>query len=462
MASRLFPIKRHPQEKEEDVRTYGLMVLGEAYRQEGTTRTPSTGVDRRNYPSNYVSDMITGQVWNIESLPDRGKVARYDPQGYNIVWGIANAVYDPWFRFVDPETGDEIMQDVQAELERLEAQKWLRLAYGYERAYGWSWLRVALVSQTDYRIDTMEHDDVDVTFMLDSFSPEDAEVVHLDKYGRPDKLRLYLPSDTGEKNSKYEEEDTTGYMLMRTRPYDRSYKGLPATGPCWDYMTYLRLIFNSIANYSQKIGLGAFIIKTKSAMTAELKASIEAMAKDLSTNRYALIDGRFIESLEFAGAQASSINFGEFIAVLMDQVAAGSMIPKDILTGASAGAISGSELNSKEAYGMVSKEQSKQNRYVRELVYRLGYTETNYLIEWNTRYATDEKEAADIEVAKVNSNIGRLQYMKLNEVRALVNLPPCDGGDESPNAQPDFSIGVKGQQPDKEEDKNNNPEGKNT
>jgi len=458
----LFPIRKTPTEPEQDVRTYGLLVMGEDYRQEGTTRTPSSGVDRRNYPTNFVSEMITGQVWDVESLADRGKVARYDPQGYNIVWGIANAVYDPWFKFIDPDTKEEIMQDVQAELERLDAQKWLKLAYGYERAYGWSWLRVALVSATDYRVDTLQHDTVDVQFMLDAFNPEDAKVIALDENGIPSLLQLHLPSDTGETKSRYEEEPTKTWILMRTRPYDRSYKGMPATGSSWDYMAYLRLIFNSIANYSQKIGLGAFVIKTRSAMTSELKAAIENMAKDLSSNRYALIDGRFIESLDFVGASASSINFGEFINVLMDQVAAGSMIPKDILTGASAGAISGSELNSKEAYGMVSKEQTKQNRYVRELVYRLGYTETNYLIEWNTRYATDEKEAADVEVAKVNANIGRLQFMTLNEVRARENLENVEGGDESPNAQPDFSIGMKEQRPNKDENQNQNPEGKNT
>jgi len=288
-----------------------------------------------------------------------------------------------------------IMEDVQEELTALQAKKWLTLALAFERSQGNSWLRVVPVSDTDYRVDTFGYDS-GVGFMLDVFNPENTEVKAWDNFGRPSILQLTIPDGKGEGGTRTIEEPASDFILIRTRPYDRSHKGLPATAPAWDYMTYLRLIFNSIGNYSQKIGLGAFIIKTKVAMSTELKAAMVAMAKDLSTNRYALVDGRLVDEFKFEGAAASSINFGEFIDAMMDQVAAGAMIPKAILTGTAAGAITGSEVNSKEAYATIAKIQAQMEPYVRELVSRLGYDQ-DYDISWNTRYASDEKEQAAVE-----------------------------------------------------------------
>ena len=454
------PAKKAPPEE----KTFGLVVLGD-YRQETTVRTPQTGVDRRNYPTNFVSDMILEQVWDRESASDRAKVALYDPQGFNMTFGVASAVWDPWFKFVAVDSpSDEIMQDVQAELTALQAKKWLTLALAFERSQGNSWMRVVPVKNEDYRVDTVGHDS-ETVFMLDVFNPENAVVKTKDSNGKPTVLELTVSSGTGEGGMKAIPEPADDFILFRTRPFDRSHRGLPATAPAWDYMTYLRLIFNSISNYAQKIGLGAFIIHTKVAMSTELKTAMIAMAKDLSTNRYALVDGRLIEKFEFQGAAASSVNFGEFIDAMMDQVAAGAMIPKAILTGTAAGAITGSEVNSKEAYATIAKIQSQMEPYIRELVRRLGY-EQEYAISWNTRYASDEKEQAAVEVSHVSAQATRLKYMTMNEVRALDDLAETADGDKSPAEVKDFSIGVsgfekRGQTPE-QQGKNRNPGGSQT
>lgn len=435
----------------------------EENRQEATTRVPAY-TDRRNEPTNYSSNMITGAVWNISEESDQGLVGRYDPLGYNITFGFARSVYDPWFKFVDPEDkSKEIMKDVQDELRRLDAKKWFTLALAYERIYGYSYMRVVNVGRTDYRVDTMSYDEGS-DWILDVFSPEHVKVGTYDDFGRPKTLLLTLPDGTAEGGTKVVEEPASDFIIFRTRPVDRSHKGLPATAPSWDYMAYLRLTFNSIANYAQKIGLGAFVVISKGPLKSELSDSIRNTAQSLNTNKYALFDAKYIEDIKFVGAAGSSVNFQDFINAFLQQAAAGAMIPKNILTGDSTGSIAGSEIGSQEAYTSIIREQGEQVRYIREVVYKLGFRGKDYLIEWNTRYATDEKEKAQVEVTHVSANVARLQYMTINEVRALDNLPPIEGGDEPPSTddyKASFDISERPKGPEQLE-QTHNPQGANT
>ena len=89
----------------------------------------------------------------------------------------------------------------------------------------------------------------------------------------------------------------------------------------------------------------------------------------------------------------------------------------------------------------------------------MGYN-GDYEIDWNTRYATDEKEQAEIEVAHTSANVAKMQYMTVNEVRALEGLGPTEGGDEILSLKDPFAVNIEEPTGPEKQEQTRNPEGK--
>jgi hypothetical protein len=187
-----------------------------------------------------------------------------------------------------------------------------------------------------------------------------------------------------------------------------------------------------------KIGLGALLVRVRK-LTEEDKVALEAAMKDFSTKRFLLFDKR-VEEFGFVGASGSAVNFDDYIDSVLDQIAAGTDVPKTILTGQEQGAITGAELNNKALYATINKIQQSVEPYVREVIARFGYTEEDYVISWNTRFAHDELEKAQIRVLNAQADEAEARIEQMSQG----NLP----GD----------IRVRMQTPEAQE-KTNNPSG---
>jgi len=173
------------------------------------------------------------------------------------------------------------------------------------------------------------------------------------------------------------------------------------------------------------------------------------------------LDPAIIESVEFVGAEGSTTDFENHIKILLERIAAGASIPKDVLIGATAGAISGSEVNVKALFQAINSIQQSIEPYIRELMSRLGYNE-DYEIDWNVRYAHDEEQRSKIDMNNAQTLAIRSSWLTKNEIRAIEGLPAMEGGDELKKPV-DFSVGVSGlsdkeQTPD-EREQTRNPNG---
>jgi len=403
-------------------------------RQEASARLwPTTAY--KNTPPSFVSDFITEGAWNRDNMQHRGKMSRRNACAYNMTAGLANNTWDDGFKFVskdDPE--QEIMQEVLKELERMEHLKYMALAHAGELTYGQTFLFVGKEDDEDLRVGEIQPKNGPRVANFDVFTPETYEITKWDDIGKPLEFDVLVHTNAGDNTKEYQKFPikTEDCISFRRGQFDRSYKGTPITYPCWNALVGLELLFHSVTTYAMKVGLGALILTTKGAISSDDLASAKDAMEDLSVSRVGVVPGRAVEKLEYIGASGSSVNFDVYIDAFLDQIAAGSKIPRDVLTGSSAGAITGSEVNSRALYAVIQGEQTRQEPRIREVVRRMGYESDDYDIMWNVRYATDEKQQAEIRALNAQA--------EMLEAQAKFASEP-------------INVSMK------DEDKNNNPAG---
>jgi len=195
----------------------------------------------------------------------------------------------------------------------------------------------------------------------------------------------------------------------------------------------------------KKFGLGVWLWTIKGGMSTELKDSMEDTFQNMSGKRAVIAESDKVNEVQWIGPNqtgiAGVVQASDFILGL---IAAGSGIPKDIYTGVSAGAITGSEINNKALYATISKIQSDVTPYVLETIRRMGYDIDDMVIEWNTRYATDELEQAQIRQLNADAHIKEKQ---------------AEDGDPLTNFSKAFGGGGGNQPALKDQTQNNNPAG---
>jgi hypothetical protein len=192
-------------------------------------------------------------------------------------------------------------------------------------------------------------------------------------------------------------------------------------------------------------------------MTEDMKAKMDASFEDISTKRALAINPSDITKIEFIGPSSGTTNFESHLDSCMKRVAAGTGIPKDVLIGATAGAITGSEINVKSLYATISQIQQSIEPMIRELVRRMGYSD-DFEIEWNTRFAYDEEQEAKIDNYRAQTLQIKSAWMTKNEIRAESGLDPIEGGDQT---KQDITIGVAGLKTPDQQQQTRNPQGVN-
>jgi hypothetical protein len=162
-------------------------------------------------------------------------------------------------------------------------------------------------------------------------------------------------------------------------------------------MTYLRESIDAMVWSHKKHGTGVYFWWLRGGLSTELKAAIEDTVKGSSGRRAITIERGDVEDVEWKGppmgGTTSIVQGAEFTLGL---ISAATDIPVDVYTGVSAGAITGSEINNKALYATISKIQSDIEPYILELIRRMGYEVGDMVLEWNTRYATDELQQAQV------------------------------------------------------------------
>lgn len=368
------------------------------FRSEGWQRLYDYNSDT-TAPLSFVSDLVSGQYTDKDVDANLLKVAWEDPIANRICVLLAQNVFDDWFvlKRKNAETGEleehPDNQQIQDEFTRMDAKHHFTEALIGERIFG----RTALVFNFNLHREDVVGNGYQVA-TLDVFTPENMTIpteAYDPDTGEPKHIVIYPNATNENKSLPIPWKDVQWWC---TRPKGRSYDGYSAMHPVWDLMTYLRESLDAMSWAHKKFGLGIWMWYIKGGLSTELAASIEAALKDINTRRAMVAETDKVDKVEWQGPAQGTTDIVAGMEFQLGQISAGCGIPKTIFTGTEAGAITGSEINNKAEYATISKIQSDVAPNVLNTVMRMGYAIKDMVVDWNTRYATDELEQAQIRL----------------------------------------------------------------
>lgn len=350
-----------------------------------------------------------------------------EPIAHRVVFAVAHDIFDNWFKVVDTEgNGDEQLDaKVQDALNKLNAKSVLTEMAVYERLFGWALIIMGfrdgdeLSTQLEGKAPLEE---------IAAYGPTAVAQVQEDagldspRFGLPELISL-------QRGAAQTLVHQSRFILVATRLLEHRYRGLSVLEPIWDDLTCLRNIRWGMAQTMFRYGSGFPDIEIKGASKTQIDDfTAGGQFKNVHARTYFVHNEN--QKLEFKGTQGASLNPAPYYEPILENLSAGSGIPKAILRGAHAGALTGSEVNLAEYFKLISDAQSRYEPSVRALIDILidrGQIKTTakaYRIQWASGFEHSDTDKALIEVERSQAQINRANYMTVNEVRALDELPP--------------------------------------
>ena len=438
--------------------------LRRIFRREGTSKLEFSGATSKTAPPTFVPSLIRANITNIEDPDHLEQVARLDPLANFIVYGVADMIFDDGFIFVD-ENGEEVMQDTLKELNRLNASKaWIQ-CLSAERWGGHSY------QYSGKNKNAPQSGEGGKLATLACFTRNQCSVFEYTEMGEPKTMKLNLTVGRGASQEGIElflpAED---FVIWNTRPIGRGYTGRPILEAIWDMLNYIRYLFHSMTFYDMTIGHGLFAVFVQAGFDATVIAKWQTALEDISHKRALVVDSGDVDKMEFIGPTSNATDFVEHIDMCIQTLSVAVGIPKELLMGAAAGAVTGSETNIKLGDESERKIKNSIEEYIRETVRKMGYENEDYLIQWIEKTAHTEEERINMEQIHAQALATRLPYLTIDEVRDIDGYPPLpDGrGDKLSSEVTSFGIDVQGLQGEEEDDQTaderdqtQNKEGKN-
>lgn len=358
-----------------------------------------------------------------------------EPVAYRIVFQVAHDIFDNWFKVED--TGEKpdpnFDKQVQTVLANLNAKSVFTQMAVFERLLGWSIIALGYADHGENLASPVK-------------SPQ--EIRDIAAYGP---LELNVQTSDEDKDEESERFGLpTYYTLARTgvsqaklhflraihfatRLLTHPYKGMSVLEPVYDDLTVLRNIRWGMGQTMFRYGSGFPDVKVTGANKKQLD-DLEASQqfKSLQARTYFLHSEK--TELDFKGVSGRALNPEPYYLPIMENISAGSGIPLAILRGAQAGALTGSEVNEREYFKLISDAQSRYEPGVRALVDALiacGQVKTavtEYRIVWHGGFELSEKDKALVELNLAQAREKKVGWMTVDEVRAEQGLKELPDG----------------------------------
>jgi len=318
-------------------------VLRRIFRREGTSKIEWASDTNKNAPPTFVPEIIRNKTWILTDKNHLDFVARNDPLANMIVYGVAEMIFDDGFKFTD-ENGEEIAKNkaIQRELRRLNAKKAFIQCLAAERTFGHCYL---YTGRNKFIPKVKEGGKI---ASLHCFTPIECTVFEYDDTGNPVTMKIEL--NVGKGGTVSQEVlylPASDFILWNTRPIGRGYEGRSILEAIWDMLVYIRYLFHSMTYYDIKIGHGLFAAYVNAGFDSAAIDKWQAAFQDISIKRALVMDAGDVEKVEFIGPTSNATNFVEHIDMCIQTLSVPVGIPKELLMGAAAGAVTGSETNIK-------------------------------------------------------------------------------------------------------------------
>ena len=386
--------------------------------------------------------------------------AHREPVAGFLIYGFSADMVEKWFAVNDLNTKNvdpELDHSVQTELRKLKYKAVLRTFIEFKRLLG-NTLMVGFFDDAQKLTDLANEKAPSTSLKHLTVFPKISYSIDK-KDENPESFRYGLPLIYQVSNG------TQSFRVHYTRCFE--HVGASILDLIWDDLTCGRNIRWGVGQWVYRVGggfavvefpkeyspsPGAPLIATTPAKLQEWAAS--AAFKDLTHRKYISIIKETM-GFHFEGAQGATLNPEPFFDTNLKQISIATGIPKSILEGAEAGALTGSEKNDQQYYKKISGEQSSLddvNRWVidqilsqingvptqeadsvtvksagsvlRRLLHKVvpsvvkdAVEPLNYEIAWANAFQLSALDEARIELLKEQANQSRLQYMTVDEVR---------------------------------------------
>jgi len=432
-----------PKAKPEGIRATkdgGLFVHPEADTSEGSgIRIPQSTTDLGAGFGDEITDV------------DREFAAEREPVAHFLTYLMSRDVFEKWFIIDDPSTeeGDpKVDEAVQEALTELKTKDYLTRVLEYERIYGYSLLVGSFSDANNVK-------------ELENPLKVGSQLIQLSAYSKP-KIQVWL-KDTNENSTRYGEpivykieRGDGAYLYVH---YSRCYRletrsiGLGVLDPIWDDLTCGRNIRWGVSQWMYRTGGGFPVIKFPPGTTkAKLEEWIDSDAfSNLMSRTYIGITGDM--EFTFEGAQGRAIDPTPFFHTNLEEISKGTGVPEPVLRGAQAGAVTGSEVNQRQYFKVISSIQTSVEECVRWVIDRLAEARQikdlpyladeslpdkvkrwvrhdvqpkpqtfKYDVNWVSAFELTELDEKQSALLHEQANQIRLQYMTVNEVRKMNEL----------------------------------------
>jgi hypothetical protein len=397
--------------------------------------------------------------------------ATREPTAGFLIYGIAADVVEKWFKVDDVRTeGADPQFDVavQVALQKLKFRKVLQQLVEYERLFGKA-LLVGCFS------------DVQEPAQIIVERRKGSELLQLVAYPRTQYAVVAVDEDVSSERYgeplAYRVNTRAGVNL--TVHWSRCFEAQTRTNGqsiltlVWDDLTCGRNIRWGVSQWMFRTGGGFPVIKFPKEVggvpTTKEKLQEWANAKewsDISHRTYICLINEIMD-FKFEGAQGSALNPEPFFDTNTKQISKATGIPKSILEGAEAGALTGSEKNDQQYYKRISGIQVSFEGAVRwvidacldsglvagvrtfadsaarssgsvlkRMLRKVGVRDQSdpakdfaYSVEWNSAFELNALDEARTSLIIEETNRVMLQYRTVDEVREKNKLKALPNGE---------------------------------
>jgi hypothetical protein len=409
-----------------------------------------SGLRKAEFASSTTSDTFgvrgAGMTWQ----PSFGKIiqesdlfytAERDSIGNKITFQFAHDIFDNWFEVeeVSDKPDPKFNEAVQEVLSRLAAKEIFTNMAIFERIYGWA---IIALTYIDYGKDVSEpvenpKEILDlIAFSSDSFrvdSSDEDKDVDSRRFGLPIHYTVTRGGQGTQTKLHY-----TRVIHAATRLLDHPYKGRSVLEPVYDDVSILKNMLWGAGQTVVRYGGGFPDITVEGAKKNDLdKIAADQNFRALHSRSYFLHNDKM--TLEFKGAAGRALNPEPYYTMLMENISAGCGIPLAMLRGVNAGQLTGSEVNERQYFKLVSDAQSRFEPAIRELIDRLiecgqirfkWNVNRGYRIKWLGGFEMSEMDKANVQLRLAQARSWATDWKTIDELRAEENLSPLPKAEE--------------------------------
>lgn len=307
-------------------------------------------------------------------ITDRDRVFAItrEPVAFRTVFTVARDIFNKWFQLelegAKEEDSKTFDKEIQAALTQLHAKREAIQMGTFERGFGWAiivlgyedeakTLRGALKNPTALR-------------EVKTYGPTQISNVETEKdrdsprYGLPVMYKIYRE---GLPNLLVHYTRVIHVATRWVDPTRPEWKGTSVLDPIWDDVVTLRNERWSMGQTMYRYGGGFPDITFKERELSQIQAWVDAGRFDdlFQKNFFAHSEK---EEIDFKGIAGRALDPMNYYLPPMEHISCGTGIPLAILRGVQAGALTGSEVNQQEYYGVISDEQTAYEPALRQLI----------------------------------------------------------------------------------------------